>query len=143
MGTRTLSKGDVPIPYIIAFVFAITVVGIIGYYFFYISGKSSSTGLEAICENNRRLYCNSLIYGGTETWKASCGIAPTLDECLAGNYGGSGGGGGGVGTYTCQNYPNQACKAVCDTERDAGIANVGTCPPGQVCCLAKPASPGG
>lgn len=50
-------KKAVAVPYIIAIVLGIAVIGLIGYFFFSEGGKTTTTGEQAKCQSQRFSYC--------------------------------------------------------------------------------------
>jgi hypothetical protein len=53
-----VSKGDIPIPYIVALILGIIVIGVIGYWFFVLSGKGGGTASEQFCRAKELTYCS-------------------------------------------------------------------------------------
>lgn len=51
-------KGAIPIPYIIALIFAVIILGVIGYWFFVASGQGGGKMSEAICKAKAYEYCS-------------------------------------------------------------------------------------
>ena len=52
-----MSKGDVPISYIIAIILGIIVVALLGYWFYTTGGKFSGTASETACRGKLLQYC--------------------------------------------------------------------------------------
>ncbi len=57
-------KGAIPIPYIIAIIFGIVVIAIIGYWFFTTAGDIGSASQQADCETALFEFCISWIREG-------------------------------------------------------------------------------
>lgn len=112
MDTSRFSKGAVPMATILALVFAVVIIGVGGYYAFFASEEGTGTTSSALCNTERTSYCNALLAGMPTDWKATCGIPPSMDECMSGSIGGGGGGGGGGCTAgTCDTAARRYCLA--------------------------------
>ena len=57
-------KGAVPVPYIIALILGIVVVGLLGYWFIVLGGRVPGTATQAWCEERRTVWCNDLAAKG-------------------------------------------------------------------------------
>lgn len=75
----------IAVPYIIALVLGIGVIGLVGYWFFSTGGKFGGAALSVECNNQKLIFCQ----GGE--WKSECGTQPSKSECsqLFGISGGS------------------------------------------------------
>ncbi|MBI1978652.1 MAG: hypothetical protein HYS62_01160 [Candidatus Aenigmarchaeota archaeon] len=70
-------KKAVAIPYVIALILGIIVVGILGYWFVSQGGKTIGSGSAAECETLKFNYCKGFVQ-----WDTKCGvIAPGITEC--------------------------------------------------------------
>ncbi len=80
-----MTSKAVAIPYIIALVLGIGVLGLVGYWLFGSGGKLGGEALSLQCNNQKLIFCQG---GG---WKSGCGAQPTSAECtqLFGISGGS------------------------------------------------------
>ena len=65
----------VAVPYIIALVLGIGVLGLVGYWLFTSGGKFGGEALSAQCNIQKLIFCQG---GG---WKSECGSQPSQTEC--------------------------------------------------------------
>ncbi len=65
----------VAVPYIIALVLGIAVLGLVGYWLFFSGGKFGGEALSVQCNSQKLIFCQG---GG---WKSECGTQPTSAEC--------------------------------------------------------------
>lgn len=70
-----MSKGALPLPYIVAIIFAVIVIAIIAYMFFTHTGIFTVTVDEGYCEAQKLQYCYD--------WQRT-GTAPTWDDRCTG-----------------------------------------------------------
>jgi hypothetical protein len=124
-------------PTILAIVFAIVVIGVGGYYAFFVSEEGTESTSSAFCNTERVNYCNALLAGMPTDWKATCGIPPSMDECVSGGGGAGGGGGGGGGGGCTSGTCDTAARRYCLSDgtwsaRDAAeyCSNCDHCPDG-------------
>lgn len=66
---RKTSKGDLPVPYIVALIIAIIVIAVLIYWFFVLSGQGTGQATLVLCQGKMGVYC--------ATW-ATCNY---LDTC--------------------------------------------------------------
>ena len=80
-----MNSKAVAVPYIIALVLGIGVLGLVGYWLFTSGGKFGGEALSAQCNSQKLIFCQG---GG---WKSECGAQPSQTECsqLVGSSGGS------------------------------------------------------
>jgi len=62
----------VAIPYVIALVLGIVVIGLLGYWFVFQGGKTIMSGKQAECDAMKFSYCK-----GFRGWDRSCGFEPS------------------------------------------------------------------
>ncbi len=101
-------KKGIAIPYIIALIIGIVVVGVIGYWFFGLAGKGSGVGTTVGCDAKTLSYCQALRDVGWgfeppfQSWDESCGKKPdTIPDYCAKKLGG----------FTCKCELESACKS--------------------------------
>ena len=82
-----MSKGAVPVPYIIALLLGIAVVAIIGYWFFVLSGQTGGEATLSTCNTRAYTYCAGwqvLGYTGDDNSGPSVGwFSESHKECSA------------------------------------------------------------
>ncbi len=61
-----MRKG-VAVPYIIAILLGVAVIGLVGYWFFLTGGKLGTTSSEANCQSDLLTFCNNILSGQTQT----------------------------------------------------------------------------
>jgi len=78
-----MSKGEVPIPYIIALVLAIVVIGLVVYWLYFSSTDFQNTINEYSCRSKMSAYCNqwklstivpATYFGGKSSSKDDCPV---------------------------------------------------------------------
>jgi len=84
-------KGAIPLPYIIAIIFGIIIIAIIGYWFFTTSGGVGGSSQQAACQSAALQFCLDWIRSGSESPElrelviAKCGPldipVPSEDTC--------------------------------------------------------------
>ncbi len=81
-----MRKGAVPIPYIVAIVLGIAIIGLIGYWLFVSSSKLGETISASECQAKAYQYCSSIFKGSWDQRCTDIGIDPTpagkCDEIL-------------------------------------------------------------
>ena len=63
----------IAIPYIIAMILGIVIVGVIGYWFFGLAGKGGGVSLQTECDGLKLSYCQNPFL---VTWNTKCGEQP-------------------------------------------------------------------
>ena len=87
-----MRKGAIPVPYIVAIIFAIVVISLIAYMFFTHTGIFSGTTHKKYCEAKKLQYCwdwsqagkSNPPKGGWSSYEPTCqGVVdePTVEEC--------------------------------------------------------------
>lgn len=78
----------IAVPYIIAILLGVAVIGLVGYWLFFSGGKFSGESLSLECNNQKLIFCQ----GGS--WNEKCGDSSKIDcNQILGISGGAGGGG--------------------------------------------------
>ena len=73
-------KGAIPVKYIIALILGITVITIMGYWFFVLSGRFTATE----CDTKKTSFCQAWSLSSftiKPSWDAMCGTEPSIAEC--------------------------------------------------------------
>lgn len=86
----TGNKGSIPIPYIIAIIFGIAVIAIIGYWFFTVSSSAGGVGSESECIAMKIAWCNEAVAKNwmkpaLAKWDTTCDTEPSntkYDRCI-------------------------------------------------------------
>ena len=66
-----MSQKGVAVPYIIAIVLGIVVIGLIGYWLFISGGNFGTTSANTQCKEKLLIYCTKLFSSGSATWDYS------------------------------------------------------------------------
>lgn len=65
-----MTKGALPVPYIVAMIIAIIVIAVLVYWFFILSGQGGDEAIKATCRSKQLLYCSQWAVCG---YNSNCG----------------------------------------------------------------------
>ncbi len=86
MNKNSLMKAAMPVPYIIALVFGVIIIAVLGYWLYTQSSKSGSKGAIGECDAKKLLFCQAYKSLGYTTeplidFPVGCN-KPTADRCI-------------------------------------------------------------
>ncbi len=62
-------KATIPVPYVIAIVFAVAVLSVVGYWYYNTNISGIKTSNLAICQSLEQIYCQEIEKGSSISWQ--------------------------------------------------------------------------